>query len=82
MSQSDVVDGEVGEIMRRLGDLQPFILEFYEILYIMRNYLPIISIDNFTGNSKYQFYLKFQISHLFTASVILNFISVIPNYIT
>ena len=83
MEQSrDVVDVVVGEIMRRLGDLQPFILEFHEIIYIIRNYLPILSIKNFTGNFKYQFLLKLQISQLFTSSVILNIISVIPNYIT
>ena len=82
MQQSDVVDGEVGEIMRRLGDLQPFILEFHEIIYIIRNYLPILSIKNFTGNFKCQFLLKLQISHLFTSSVILNFNPVISNFIT
>ena len=83
MEQSrDVVDGEVGEIMRRLGDMQPFIPEFYEIIYIMRRYLPILSIKNFTGNFKYQILWKLQNSQLFTSSVILNFNPVISNFIT
>ena len=59
MEQSrDVVDVVVGEIMRRPGDLQPFIREFYEIINFIRNYLPFSSFDNFTGNSKYHFPLK------------------------
>ena len=61
-----MVDVVVGERMMKFQAMQLFIREFHEILNIMRNYLPILSIENFTGNSKYQFYLKFQISHLFT----------------
>ena len=51
----DVVDVVVGEILTKFQEMQVFILEFYEILYFMRNYLPILSIENITGNSKYHF---------------------------
>ena len=50
-----MVDVVVGEILTKFQEMQVFILEFYEILYFMRNYLPILSIENITGNSKYHF---------------------------
>ena len=37
-----VVDVVVGERMMKFQGMQLFILEFYEILYFMRNYLPIL----------------------------------------
>ena len=50
-----MVDVAVGERMMKFQAMQLFIREFHEILNIMRNYLPILSLEKFTGNFKYHF---------------------------
>ena len=56
-----MVDVVVGEIMMKFQEMQLFILDFYEILYYISNYLPFLLNESFIRNSKYQYNSKFHL---------------------